>query len=134
GETCWRLAHADRAAVLIDGEEYFTALDDALERAQRSVRILGWDLHGGIRLRRGDPDGRGEEAAPTLVERLDALVRRRRNLQIWLLEWDFALLYALERQLLPALRFGFSTHRRLHFRLDGEHPLGASHHQKIVVI
>jgi phosphatidylserine/phosphatidylglycerophosphate/cardiolipin synthase-like enzyme/uncharacterized membrane protein YdjX (TVP38/TMEM64 family) len=134
GDTCWRVAHADRAAVLIDGEQYFSALDAALERAERSVRILAWDVHGGIRLRRREAEQGGGEAIPTLIERLDGLVRRRRGLQIWLLEWDFALLYALERQFFPALRFGSGTHRRLHFRLDGEHPLGASHHEKLVVI
>ncbi len=134
GDTCWRLARADRAAVLIDGEEYFSALDAALERAQRSVRILGWDVHGGIRLRRPEAGRDDGEAVPTLVDRLDRLVRERRDLEIWLLEWDFALLYALERQFLPALRFGYATHRRLHFELDGEHPLGGSHHQKLVVI
>ncbi len=134
GDTCWRLARAGRAAVLIDGDEYFSALDAALERAQRSVRILAWDVHGGIRLRRPEADRRERAAIPTLIERLDGLVRDRRDLEIWLLEWDFALLYALERQFLPALRFGYSTHRRLHFELDGEHPLGGSHHEKIVVI
>ena len=134
GETCWRLRKADRAAVLIDGEEYFSALDAALERAQRSVRILAWDVHGGIRLRRSEADGPDATATPTLIERLDALVRRRRDLEIWLLEWDFALLYALDRQFLPALRFRLSTHRRLRFRLDAEHPIGGSHHQKLIVI
>ncbi|MCL4684363.1 hypothetical protein KJ059_06370 [Myxococcota bacterium] len=134
GRTCWRLRRADRAAVLIDGEEYFSALDAALERAQRSVRILAWDVHGGIRLRRSEQEGAEGDAAPTLIERLDGLVRHRRDLRIWLLEWDFALLYALERQFFPTLRFGYSTHRRLHFRLDGEHPIGASHHEKLVVI
>src|SRR5262245_21334068 len=44
------------------------------------------------------------------------------------------MLFALERQLLPALRFGRRTHRRVHFALDGNHPLGGSHHQKLVVV
>lgn len=134
GETCWRRARADRAAVLIDGEEYFAALDAALERAQRSVRVLCWDLHGGIRLRRPEAEPSDDETSPTLLERLDGLVRQRRDLEIWVLEWDFALLYAFERQFLPTLRFGLSTHRRLHFELDGEHPIGGSHHEKLVVI
>src|SRR5690606_38121467 len=103
---------------------------DALERAERSILILGWDLHGGVRLRRGE-GGRDER---TLAQLLDELVRRRRGLRAHLLEWDFALLYALERPLLPAVRFGLGTHRRVQFRLDGEHPLGGSHHQKLVVI
>jgi len=131
GDTCWRLARAERVAVLVDAECYYGALADALERAERSILLLGWDLHGGIRLRRGADGG---DDGPTLVQLLDGLVRRRRGLHAHVLEWDFALLYALERQLLPSVRFGLATHRRLHFRLDAEHPLGGSHHQKLVVI
>jgi phosphatidylserine/phosphatidylglycerophosphate/cardiolipin synthase-like enzyme/uncharacterized membrane protein YdjX (TVP38/TMEM64 family) len=131
GDTCWRLARAERVAVLVDAECYFAALADALARAERSILLLGWDLHGGIRLRR-PAEGGGDE--PTLVQLLDGLVRRRRGLHAHVLEWDYALLYALERQLLPGVRFGLATHRRLHFRLDAEHPLGGSHHQKLVVI
>jgi phosphatidylserine/phosphatidylglycerophosphate/cardiolipin synthase-like enzyme len=33
------------------------------------------------------------------------------------------MLYALDRELLPLLRFGKRTHRRVHFRLDSGHPL-----------
>jgi phosphatidylserine/phosphatidylglycerophosphate/cardiolipin synthase-like enzyme/uncharacterized membrane protein YdjX (TVP38/TMEM64 family) len=130
GDTCWRIARAERAAVLVDGEAYFAALADALERAERSILLLGWDLHGGMRLRRGE-DG---DDGPTLVQFLDGLVRRRRGLHAHVLEWDFALLYTLERQLLPRVRFGLATHRRLHFQLDAEHPLGGSQHQKLVVV
>jgi phospholipase D1/2 len=49
------------------------------------------------------------------------------------LGWDFWVIYALEREPLPAIQFGWRGHRRVHFALDSEHPIGASHHQKIVV-
>jgi phospholipase D1/2 len=131
GETCWRREPAHRVAFLVDGEAYFAALASALDRARRAVWLIGWDFHAGIRLRRGDAATARE---PSLVERLDALVRQRRDLHVHVLEWDFAMIYALERQLLPELRFGAGTHRRLHFRLDDRHPPGACHHQKLVVI
>jgi phosphatidylserine/phosphatidylglycerophosphate/cardiolipin synthase-like enzyme/uncharacterized membrane protein YdjX (TVP38/TMEM64 family) len=44
------------------------------------------------------------------------------------------MVFALEREPLPTLKLGWRTHRRVHFRLDKQHPVGASHHQKIVVI
>ncbi len=44
------------------------------------------------------------------------------------------MLYALEREWLPLYKFDQQTHRRLSFRLDDRHPVGASHHQKVVVI
>lgn len=133
GETCWRLARSERVAVLVDGEAYFAALAEALERAERSVWILGWDLHDGIRLRRGEAGGGPNE--PTLLARLRRLVRRRPGVDVRVLVWDFALLYVFERRLLTRLRFWWrSRHPRLRFRLDGTSPTGGSHHQKLVVI
>src|SRR6185437_9244660 len=57
-----------------------------------------------------------------------------RGLRGCILSWDFAMLYAFEREWLPVYKLDWRTHRRLHFRLDGRHPPGASHHQKVVVI
>jgi hypothetical protein len=53
---------------------------------------------------------------------------------VYILDWDFAVVFALEREPLPRLKQGRLTHRRVHFRLDGTHPVGASHHQKVVVV
>ncbi|NIQ94797.1 MAG: hypothetical protein GWN87_11745, partial [Desulfuromonadales bacterium] len=35
---------------------------------------------------------------------------------------------------LPLVKLGWQTHNRVHFRMDDRHPVGASHHQKIVVV
>jgi phosphatidylserine/phosphatidylglycerophosphate/cardiolipin synthase-like enzyme/uncharacterized membrane protein YdjX (TVP38/TMEM64 family) len=127
GRSCWRVERAERRAFLIDGEAYFGRLADALENAREQVLLIGWDFHGGMRLRR-EPD------ALPLVEFLDHLARRRPSLRLYLLDCDFPMLYALERENLPTLRFGARTHRRVRFRLDGNHPFGASQHQKLIVI
>ena len=65
---------------------------------------------------------------------LAALVNKRKDLYVYLLVWDFNMIYAAERELLPALRPRLQAPRRFHFRLDDKHPKGASHHQKAVVI
>jgi phosphatidylserine/phosphatidylglycerophosphate/cardiolipin synthase-like enzyme/uncharacterized membrane protein YdjX (TVP38/TMEM64 family) len=55
-------------------------------------------------------------------------------LQAYILLWDWSPIYALERE---PLFFGdgpWEAHDRLHLLKDSAHPLGASHHQKIVVI
>jgi phosphatidylserine/phosphatidylglycerophosphate/cardiolipin synthase-like enzyme/uncharacterized membrane protein YdjX (TVP38/TMEM64 family) len=44
------------------------------------------------------------------------------------------MLYALEREWLSRYRFARRHRRRLAFRLDANHPFGASHHQKVVVV
>ncbi|NNL67134.1 MAG: hypothetical protein HKP30_12885, partial [Myxococcales bacterium] len=130
GETCWRAVRAGRAAFLVDGDAFFSALADTLENAHQSIWLLGWDFHSEVRLRR-DEDG-GRPAA--LVPLLDELVRERPSLNVHVLAWDFAMLYALEREFLPLLQFGARTHRRIHFEMDSAQPTTASQHQKIVVV
>ena len=44
------------------------------------------------------------------------------------------MLYALEREPFPSLKLGWNTPARVRFQLDNALPLGASHHQKIVVV
>lgn len=129
GRNCWRLDPADRAAFLIDGAAYYRAFREAAKQAERSIMILGWDFDSRIRMM-GDDESDG--FPPRLGDFVQALLARRRTLQVHVLIWDFHLVYAFEREWWPlsALR----AHRRLHFRMDGTHPVGASHHQKVVVV
>ncbi len=130
GETCWRRANADRLAFLIDGEAFFGAVADAVENACHSIWLLGWDFHSEVELRRDT----SSERPTQLVPLLETIVRERRDLRVRVLAWDFAMLYAMEREFLPLLQFGKRTHRRIHFAMDGTHPLSASQHQKLVVV
>lgn len=126
---CWQIAEADRVSFLIDGEAYFNALADACEAARNCIFIIGWDVDSRIRLRRGEGTV-GEK----LGQFVDRLARTQPDLHIYILEWDFAMLYSLERESLPLFSLGWQTHERVRFMLDDEHPVGASHHQKIVVV
>lgn len=133
GENCWRVAHADRAAFLVDGAAYFHAFKSAVEQARRSVFIVGWDIDSRLRLERGDGDGEGG-LPDRLSDFICAAVRRHKRLEVYILIWDYAMIYAAERQWLPIYRFGWQAPHRVHFRMDDVHPTGASHHQKIVVV
>lgn len=126
---CWRIEHAQRAAFLIDGAAYFRAFREAALRAEHSIIILGWDFDTRVELLcHGQSDG-----FPTrLGDFLRFLLARRRRLHIYVLTWDFHVIYAFERQWWPLSKF--MLYRRLHFKLDDTHPVGASHHQKVVVI
>ncbi|MGA9827133.1 MAG: VTT domain-containing protein [Rhodanobacteraceae bacterium] len=131
GRNCWRVEHARRLAFLIDGEACFAAMRAAMAAAQRSIFLLGWDIDSRIELVRGP----AQDDLPTaFADFLAALLERRSELEVRILSWDYAMLYALEREWLPALTFGARQHARLTFRLDASHPLGASHHQKLLVI
>jgi phospholipase D1/2 len=131
GRNCWRLAHARRAAFLVDGEAYFGAFARAVERAEKCVFISAWDINSRVRLRPGEPPGPlPDELGPFLLAMLD----RRRDLHVYVLDWDYSVVYALERDIVPLLRFDWRAHGRLHFRWDGEYPPGTSQHQKVVVV
>ncbi len=102
-----------------------------MTQACHSIIIVGWDLHSGMRLIRND----GHSDYPeTLGKFLDFLARKKKGLKIYLLCWDFAMIYALEREFFPRYKLKWRTHENIHFCLDGEHPVGASQHQKVVVI
>jgi phosphatidylserine/phosphatidylglycerophosphate/cardiolipin synthase-like enzyme/membrane protein DedA with SNARE-associated domain len=131
GHNCWRISHADRAALLIDGAAYFEALADTVEKAQKTILIAAWDIDSRIRLLRPNDAGNPQ---PSLGDFLNASVKQTRGLHAYVLAWDFPVLYLREREWLPVFNLGWKTHRRIHFHLDDEHPIGASQHQKFVVI
>jgi len=130
GVNCWRRVRTGRLAVLIDGESYFDAVADAMLAAERSILIAGWDIHSELRLRRDGGPCTGVGLRDFLVQ----LVERKRRLHVHILIWDFSMVFALEREKFPVLKLGWQTPRRIHFHLDDHHPLGASQHQKIVVV
>lgn len=131
GRNCWRVERASRFRCVQDGAEYFRLVREALLAAESSVFILGWDIAAGVDLL---PDGGGGGLPTRLAELLDFVVARRRNLRCYVLIWDYAALYALERDPLSRLKLGWATHRRVHFRYDDQFPLTSSHHQKVVVV
>ncbi|WP_321940831.1 VTT domain-containing protein [Burkholderia cepacia] len=134
GRNCDAIRHADRFAMLVDGDAYFSTLRAALLRARHTVFIVGWDVDSRMRLAPGSTGPTDDTLPDTLAAFLHALAAARHNLRIYVLAWDFAMIYALERDWPPVYRAGWRAHRGIVFRLDGTHPRGASHHQKLVVI
>jgi phospholipase D1/2 len=137
GSNCWRIARAGRGAFLIDGDAYFEAFRAAVGRAQRRVILLGWDIDSRTRLARpGSPGPSTGAGAPalTLLAFLNEILARRPELRVYALGWDFSVIFALERELLPSVQFAWNAHPRLAFRLDDAFPLSGAHHQKIVSV
>jgi len=132
GDTCWRRARAERAAVLIDAASYFEALRASLLEARRTIFILGWELHSRMRLVGQD---RPRDGAPIELGRLLRwLLKRRPQLEIRILLWNHPVLYSIQREFFPRLIFGTRKPKRVEILLDSHLPLGASHHEKLVVI
>lgn len=130
GENCWRIAACSRLAFLIDGKSYFDALADSFARAERRIFILGWDFDSRILLR---PDRAGEAQLP-LGRYLNNLVARRPELEIYVLVWRNAIFYGRGAELMALMGESWQDHPRIHFKLDDHHPVGACHHQKIVLV
>ncbi|CAL8970911.1 TVP38/TMEM64 family inner membrane protein YdjZ [Rhodoplanes serenus] len=131
GHNVWRVEPTQRAAVLIDGEQYFSALRRSLLRARHAVLVVGWDIHSQTRLPRTGPD---DDLPETLVDLLAALVERRPALTIRLLLWNYSVLFAGEREWFPSLAIDDRTPPQVILRLDDRLPFGSSQHQKIVLV
>lgn len=132
GETCWRTARADRAAFLVDTQAYFTAVFDALQKARRSVLLLGWGFDPRTRL---FPDGYDGPDDPDEVGRiLIELARARPELDVRLLIWRSAFAIAAQQEFFPHKARRWFKNTPVKFRLDDQVPFGACHHQKVLVI
>lgn len=127
GDNCWRIELANHASAIIETADYFQALREACTGAQRSILILGWDFDRRERIGRADDD-------PSFEEFFCDLLEQHSELHIHLLSWNYAFVYAAEREWFQELHLRRRTHERLHVKFDSAHPSGASQHQKIVVI
>ena len=131
GENCWRVEHADRASVVIDADDYYSVLREAMLTAKKQILLVGWDFDSRIRLaaKRDRP-----KVPNTVGDFITWLVGQRPELQVYVLRWDKGALKTLVRgaTLWTLTKWRF-THR-IHLKLDAHHPIGASQHQKIVVI
>ena len=132
GRNVWRVSRAARAAMLIDAAPYFAAARAAMREARQSIHIVGWDLDGETRFHGADgpDDGLPADLGPFLAE----LVRRRPELKVRLLLWDHALFSVLQRDLVPNYACLWNAPKPIEICLDDVLPIGACHHQKIVVV
>ena len=130
GRNCWRIEKANRATVLLDGGNYFSALEHALRAARRSILILGWDFDGRIRLR---PD-KAEVESPPLEDLLLDLAEATPELEIRILIWSLSVVHAPGAWKPKLFGAAWQHHPRIHVKLDTKHPFYAAHHQKVVCV
>jgi phospholipase D1/2 len=129
GRNCWQLERADHFYAIQDGD-YFRYAREALLGARHTVFILGWDITARTDLMPGAP---ASDAPRHLDELIAYIARRRPRLRVYILVWDYGLLYSLERDPFSRWRFGWRMPRGVRFGFDDHHPVGAAHHQKILV-
>lgn len=133
----WRFAKASRAHVVIDAAAYFTWMHTAMLNARQRILLIGWDFDSRIRLAGGRRwwNLPSRERPPA---RLGAfmiwLTKRTPGLTIRILKWNFGALRYLFRGSMIVDLFRWLLTPKIDFKFDAAHPLGCSHHQKIVVI
>lgn len=133
GRNVWRQALAEDSSVIVDAADYYRAFYAAAERARRYILLSGWQFDRGVRLLRGTHAvGRGREVR--LVRFLDRLCERTPSLRIYMLAWDFHMVFALEREWMQRVWFHYATNERLVFHFDDADASQGSHHQKFAVI
>lgn len=133
----WRYAMAKRASVVIDAADYFDAMREAMLDARQRIFLIGWDFDSRVLLssgRRWWQRGRKERFPARLGSFIPWLVQRNENLEILLLKWNFSLVRSLFRGTMIIDLIRWFLRKRIDFKFDSAHPIGCSHHQKIVII
>ena len=129
--TCWKVAHADRFAFIVDAADYFRAVKRAVIAAKRQVLMIGWDFDTRIELERGRKTIEGPNR---LGEFLDWMLEKRPEVDLKILKWNLGITESLKRGETPIVFLEWMAKREMDIKLDGAHPAGASHHQKIIVV
>lgn len=133
----WRYAKADRATVLVDAENYFTVMQQAMLNARERILMIGWDFDTRIHLehgRRWFQKGSRRIYPSRLGSFILWLGRHHDGLEIRILKWSFGAFKFFSRGSMVLDLIRWWPHKRIDFKFDTNHPVGGSHHQKIVVI
>jgi phosphatidylserine/phosphatidylglycerophosphate/cardiolipin synthase-like enzyme len=134
GRNAWRIERTQRAALVVDAADYFRLAREAMLRAKKQIFLIGWDFDTRIFLDPGEA-GPGDENAPTkLGPLLSWLAKHRPGIRIYILKWDVGAIKLLGRGSTIFRLARWAATPQISFKLDGAHPTGASHHQKILVI
>lgn len=134
GRTCWAVDNADNVAFIVDGADYFRQVKAALLRAQHRVILVGWDFDGRTTLEQGEDTLPGPNQLGAF---LYWLLWKKPGLEIHVLKSNLRLLPVFDDLwygLTPVTVLNRLSGRRIRFAVDGDHPTGAVHHQKIVVV
>jgi phosphatidylserine/phosphatidylglycerophosphate/cardiolipin synthase-like enzyme len=119
--------------LLVDACDYFRAFYRSALKARQYILLAGWQFDSEVRLVRGT-DAEAASCDVRLIHFLNTLCESTPELEIYVLAWDFSAVFSLEREWFQDVIFGWNTNERLHFRFDSKHALGATHHQKFVIM
>ncbi|MBN8552944.1 MAG: phospholipase [Caulobacterales bacterium] len=131
GRNCSFVEHADRVAVLVENDLYFSVVEEVLERAERSVLLIGWQFDPRTQL---DPINPPHGPDGQIGYQMRRLVRTKPDLKIRILVWNSPLPIAASQGMFPQRAIQWFDTNPVDLRLVKPLSVGASHHQKILVI
>ncbi|RPF72866.1 phospholipase [Aurantiacibacter spongiae] len=106
-------------------------------KARQRILLIGWDFDTRIHLKRGRrwwQKAWRREYPSRLGSFIVWLTNHRPDLEIRILKWGFGMFSLAARGSMAADLLRWWPHRRIDFKFDTAHPMGCSHHQKIVII
>ena len=133
----WRYAKASRVRVIVDADDYFGVMQKAMLNARQRIMLIGWDFDTRIRLTHGRKWWQRlwlREYPARLGSFIAWLARHRKILDIRILKWSYGILTVFARVSMWGDVIRWASHPRITFKFDTAHPVGCSHHQKIVVL
>ena len=133
GRNCWDISEAKKAGLLVDARDYYRAFYRAAKAAESYILLSGWQFDSNVDLLRGD-DAKAAGSSATFLPFLNDLCEQKTALRIYILAWDFSMLYSIDREWFQSWYINWTTNERLKFRFDCCDDFDASHHQKFVVI
>ena len=132
GTTCWRREIADQAALIIDTADYFAAAKRAMQRARHTIYLLNWAFEAQTLFH--PEEGCGGPDSDRVGVFLKTLTEEKPHLDVRLLCWKSALPVAATQDWFTLKDRKFFAGSRVKLVLDGKLPVGASHHQKAIII
>lgn len=130
---CCKIKDVCSPGIIVDARDYYRSFFHAALKAERHIIISGWQFDSETGLLRGK-DAADAPAPPGFLKFLNTLCDRNPELRIYILSWDFSVVFALEREWIQEWTFNWSTNERVLFRFDDRHAIGGSQHQKFIVI
>jgi phosphatidylserine/phosphatidylglycerophosphate/cardiolipin synthase-like enzyme len=134
GQTCWRVVRADQFACVIDAADYFRYVKAAMLRARYRIMLIGWDFDARMSFERGEKSLPGPNQLGAF---LYWMLWKRPTLEIYILKTNLRLLPVFDGMwygVTPVALLNQMSSRRMNFAIDGAHPTGSVHHQKIAVV
>lgn len=133
GRNCREVSVATHASMLVDCANYYRAVHQAICKAQHSIFILGWDIDSRIELLRGD-EAKKSKCPSRLFDLIQWKSAQQPDVMIYLNRWDYSVFMAADRENFSEFKWRWQSRDNVFYRFDDQLPLGASHHQKIIVV